>query len=39
MFEKQKCHNCAKECPWDTITMLAGTEVEALLSEDISKEA
>jgi Pyruvate/2-oxoacid:ferredoxin oxidoreductase delta subunit len=30
------CTICAKECPWDTITMISGVEVEELLSEEIA---
>jgi len=33
-------HNtaCAKECPWETITMVFGTEVEELLSAAVAEE-
>ena len=30
------CTICAKECPWQTITMISGVEVEELLSEEIA---
>jgi Pyruvate/2-oxoacid:ferredoxin oxidoreductase delta subunit len=29
------CTICAKECPWDTIVMIKGTDVEAMLTEDV----
>ena len=32
------CTICAKECPWDTITMISGVEVEELLNEEIVEE-
>ena len=25
---------CAKECPWETIVMIKGQDVEAMLTED-----
>ena len=33
------CTICAKEGPWDTIEMIAGTDVEELLSEEITEAA
>ncbi len=32
------CTICAKECPWETIAMVAGTDVEELLSEEITED-
>jgi ferredoxin len=31
------CTICEKECPWNTITMVSGVEVEELLSEEVTE--